>query len=51
MVEDFVSAEEGTGVVHMAPAFGADDYVAGQKHGLPMTIHSMLPGASPIVLL
>ncbi|MEO2123275.1 MAG: class I tRNA ligase family protein, partial [bacterium] len=36
VVEDFVSAEEGTGVVHMAPAFGADDYVAGQKHGLPM---------------
>ncbi|HZE09386.1 MAG TPA: class I tRNA ligase family protein, partial [Gemmatimonadaceae bacterium] len=24
--EDFVSSEEGTGVVHMAPAFGADDY-------------------------
>src|SRR5205823_13054503 len=32
--EDFVSAEEGTGVVHMAPAFGADDYAAGQRHGL-----------------
>jgi len=31
---DFVSAEEGTGLVHMAPAFGADDYQAGQKHGL-----------------
>ncbi|HIB08541.1 MAG TPA: isoleucine--tRNA ligase [Gemmatimonadetes bacterium] len=36
VVEDFVGAEEGTGVVHIAPAFGADDYVAGQKHGLPM---------------
>ncbi|UCC25021.1 MAG: isoleucine--tRNA ligase, partial [Gemmatimonadales bacterium] len=34
--EDFVSAEDGTGVVHMAPAFGADDYAAGQRHGLPM---------------
>ncbi|HEX9885094.1 MAG TPA: isoleucine--tRNA ligase [Longimicrobiales bacterium] len=34
--EDFVSAEEGTGIVHMAPAFGADDYAAGQRHGLPM---------------
>ena len=31
---DFVSAEDGTGVVHMAPAFGADDYAAGQKHDL-----------------
>jgi isoleucyl-tRNA synthetase len=34
--EDFVSAEEGTGIVHLAPAFGADDYAAGQRHGLPM---------------
>ncbi|HXI33511.1 MAG TPA: isoleucine--tRNA ligase [Gemmatimonadales bacterium] len=30
----FVSAEEGTGLVHMAPAFGADDYATGQQHGL-----------------
>ncbi len=36
VAEDFVSAEEGTGIVHMAPAFGADDYAAGQRHGLPM---------------
>ena len=34
--EPFVSAEDGTGVVHIAPAFGADDYAAGQRHGLPM---------------
>src|SRR6266550_4786504 len=32
--EEFVSAEEGTGLVHMAPAFGADDYAAGQRNGL-----------------
>ncbi|MFN9204510.1 MAG: isoleucine--tRNA ligase [Gemmatimonas sp.] len=32
--EAFVSAEDGSGVVHMAPAFGADDYAAGQRHGL-----------------
>jgi isoleucyl-tRNA synthetase len=31
---DFVSAEDGSGLVHMAPAFGADDYAAGQQHGL-----------------
>jgi len=36
VAEDFVSAADGTGVVHMAPAFGADDYVAGQRHGLPL---------------
>ena len=36
VAEDFVSAEDGTGIVHMAPAFGADDYAAGQRHRLPM---------------
>jgi len=36
VLEDFVSAEEGTGIVHMAPAFGSDDYAAGQRHGLIM---------------
>ncbi len=34
VAEDFVTAEDGSGVVHMAPAFGADDYAAGQRHGL-----------------
>jgi isoleucyl-tRNA synthetase len=33
---DFVSVEEGTGIVHIAPAFGADDYEVGQKYGLPI---------------
>ena len=33
---DFVSAEDGSGIVHMAPAFGADDYAMGKKHGLVM---------------
>mgnify|MGYP000496768085 CR=1 FL=1 len=32
--EEFVSADDGSGIVHMAPAFGADDYAAGQRHGL-----------------
>ncbi len=31
---DFVSDEEGSGVVHMAPAYGADDYRAGKEFGL-----------------
>ncbi len=34
--EDFVSADDGTGIVHMAPAFGADDYAAGVRHDLPL---------------
>ncbi|MCP4569840.1 MAG: isoleucine--tRNA ligase [FCB group bacterium] len=33
---DFVTMEDGTGIVHIAPGFGADDYVVGQKHGLPV---------------
>ncbi|MGI9039263.1 MAG: isoleucine--tRNA ligase [Gemmatimonadota bacterium] len=33
---DFVSDEEGTGLVHTAPAFGADDFAFGQAHGLPV---------------
>jgi isoleucyl-tRNA synthetase len=35
VLEEFVTAEDGTGIVHMAPAFGADDYAAGQRHSLP----------------
>ncbi|MEJ7609600.1 MAG: isoleucine--tRNA ligase [Ferruginibacter sp.] len=31
---DFVTTEDGTGIVHTAPAFGADDYKAGQKNNL-----------------
>ncbi len=31
---DFVSMEEGTGIVHMAPAYGEVDYEAGKNKGL-----------------
>jgi isoleucyl-tRNA synthetase len=31
---DFVTTEDGTGIVHTAPAFGADDYKVGQKNKL-----------------
>ena len=33
---DFVSTEDGTGIVHIAPAFGEDDFGVGQKLGLPI---------------
>jgi isoleucyl-tRNA synthetase len=33
---EFVSAAEGTGLVHLTPAFGADDYAMGQKYGLAL---------------
>ncbi|MFN4765626.1 MAG: isoleucine--tRNA ligase [Bacteroidota bacterium] len=34
VVVDFVSTEEGTGLVHLAPSFGADDFKAGRQHNL-----------------
>ncbi len=34
---DHVTDEAGTGFVHTAPSHGADDYVVGLKHNLPMT--------------
>jgi isoleucyl-tRNA synthetase len=33
---EFVTAVDGSGLVHMAPAFGADDYAAGQAQGLAL---------------
>ncbi len=33
---DFVSLEDGTGIVHIAPAFGADDFRMHQEFGVPL---------------
>jgi isoleucyl-tRNA synthetase len=33
---DFVTTEDGTGLVHLAPAFGADDMEVSRLHGLPV---------------
>ncbi|MGH7596264.1 MAG: isoleucine--tRNA ligase [bacterium] len=33
---DFVTTEDGSGIVHMAPAFGEDDYQTGRRYGLPV---------------
>ncbi len=33
---DFVTTTEGSGLVHIAPAFGQDDYDIGQEYGLPL---------------
>ena len=33
---DFVSTGEGTGIVHIAPAFGEDDMKVGRQNGLPV---------------
>ncbi|ANE51115.1 isoleucine--tRNA ligase [Flavisolibacter tropicus] len=34
LLGDFVTTEDGTGVVHTAPAFGADDYKVGKKYNI-----------------
>jgi isoleucyl-tRNA synthetase len=34
VIGDFVTTEDGTGIVHTSPAFGADDYKVGQKNNL-----------------
>ena len=53
VAEEFVSAEDGSGVVHMSPAFGADDYAAGQRHGLaflqPVNVRGEFPADMPVV--
>jgi isoleucyl-tRNA synthetase len=35
---DFVSTEDGTGIVHIAPAFGEDDMRVGREHDLPVLL-------------
>ncbi|MDB4899634.1 MAG: Isoleucyl-tRNA synthetase, partial [Gemmatimonadetes bacterium] len=51
--ESFVSADDGAGVVHMSPAFGADDYAAGRRHNLaflqPVDARGRFPIDLPLV--
>lgn len=42
---DFVSTEEGTGIVHIAPAFGEDDMEVGRQYGLPI-LQTVAPDGS-----
>ncbi len=34
LLADFVTTEDGTGIVHTAPAFGADDFKVGKKYNI-----------------
>ena len=53
VAEDFVTAEDGTGIVHMSPAFGADDYEAGKRHHLaflqPVDARGRFPEGMPLI--
>lgn len=41
---DFVTVEDGAGVVHIAPAFGEDDFNVGEREGLPLVQHVGMDG-------
>ncbi|MFT5448394.1 MAG: isoleucyl-tRNA synthetase [Gammaproteobacteria bacterium] len=50
---EFVTTEDGTGIVHIAPAYGVDDLALGQQAGLPV-VHGVgldgnfLPEVTPV---
>ncbi len=47
---DFVTTEEGTGIVHIAPTFGADDYRVAQQHDIvPLVIEDANGQKMPLV--
>ena len=51
LAADFVSMADGTGVVHIAPAFGGEDFDLGKRNGLlflqPVDLRGRLPDGSP----
>ena len=51
LAADFVSMQEGTGIVHTAPAFGEDDYNVGSQHQLlfvqPVDLAGKMTGTYP----
>ncbi len=36
VTEDYVTTDDGSGLVHQAPAFGADDFLSGRRNGIAM---------------
>lgn len=47
---DFVTTEDGTGVVHISPTFGADDFRAAKQNGIPaMTVKDEADNEAPTV--
>ena len=42
ILADYVTTEDGSGLVHQAPAFGADDLVSCRSYGLPV-VNPLLP--------
>ncbi len=44
VLDPYVSTEEGTGIVHIAPMFGEEDYQVAQKYKLPLIQHVSMDG-------
>lgn len=44
VVGDFVTVEDGTGIVHIAPGFGEDDMGVGKREGVPILQHVGMDG-------
>ena len=44
VLADFVTTEDGTGIVHIAPMFGEDDYEVAKQYDLPMVQHVHMDG-------
>ncbi len=47
VLADFVTMDDGTGIVHIAPAFGEDDYNIGRTYDLPVVQLVKLDGTFP----
>ena len=47
VLADFVTMDDGTGIVHIAPAFGEDDYNVGRKYDLPVVQLVKMDGTFP----
>lgn len=47
VIAEFVTMEDGTGIVHIAPAFGEDDYLVGKQYDLPVVQLVKLDGTFP----
>jgi len=50
VLADFVTMDDGTGIVHIAPAFGEDDYNVGRKYNLPVVQLVEMDGTFPDVV-
>ncbi len=44
VLDEYVTTEDGTGIVHIAPMFGEEDYKVAQKYELPLIQHVLMDG-------